>query len=102
MAMTPQDHADQADLRDDVFGLVRKWEELGIDPDDFLRCARCHRFFPGMLDEVDANEELCTCKLCFCGEPIGEDVAEMYDPQRPGPAVICHPGCGLRCGLEVA
>lgn len=29
-------------LTDDLGSLVDEWEKLGIDPDDFLTCSRCH------------------------------------------------------------
>jgi hypothetical protein len=31
-------------LEAELAGLTMSWQELGIDPDDFIKCALCHEF----------------------------------------------------------
>jgi hypothetical protein len=50
-------------LEADMTSLAMKWQELGIDPDDFLRCYVCHKFFPLLVEGQDVPEE----ELCKCG-----------------------------------
>lgn len=44
-------------LSNDLGNLAAQWEEIGIDPDDFLKCAGCHEF---MFDE-DGRPRDCRC-----------------------------------------
>lgn len=45
-------------LGSDLAGLAMKWRELGIDPDDFVKCAECGQYF---VDE-QGNPIPCGCK----------------------------------------
>lgn len=44
-------------LSSDLISLSEKWQKLGIDPDDFVRCGKCHEFF---VDE-DGGFIDCVC-----------------------------------------
>jgi len=58
--MPPETH-----LLSDLAGLADKWVELGIDPDDFLRCATCHKFFADLVEGTEPAvepDELCDCE----------------------------------------
>jgi hypothetical protein len=56
----------ETQLTSDLAHTAEEWERLGIDPDDFLRCGRCHRFIPSLVEgtepPVDSDD------LCECGE----------------------------------
>jgi hypothetical protein len=49
----------EAHLTSDLAGLVEEWEELGIDPDDFVKCGVCHKYF---VDQ-QGNSIACDCDL---------------------------------------
>jgi hypothetical protein len=58
--MPPETH-----LLSDMAGLVGKWEELGIDADDFLRCGACHKFIASLVEGTEpplGADELCDCE----------------------------------------
>jgi len=47
----------------DVSNLQMAWRELGIDSDSFLKCSRCHKFMPLLVEGLGVPEdELCTCR----------------------------------------
>lgn len=51
-------------LANDLGNLVAQWEELGIDPDDFLKCAQCHKFMRELVEGTEpvlTEDELCHC-----------------------------------------
>lgn len=65
---TPTEH-----LGSDLGHLAMGWQELGIDPDDFVKCGRCHRWIRELVsteDEIFDGEllpgipdsECCTCE----------------------------------------
>jgi hypothetical protein len=47
---TPEEH-----LSSDLHNLAIGWQEQGIDPDDFLKCGKCHKW---MRDCVSAEDEV--------------------------------------------
>lgn len=51
--ITPQD-----ELALDLISLVHGWAKLGIDPDDFVKCSRCHEYW---VDEEGAPRH-CQCE----------------------------------------
>jgi len=51
---TPEEH-----LNADLTSLAMSWTELGIDPDDFLKCALCHEI---MFDPANHGEPRECCK----------------------------------------
>lgn len=51
-------------LGGDLANLAMGWMELGIDPDDFLKCAVCHKFFRDLVEDLPdppGEDELCAC-----------------------------------------
>lgn len=40
-------------LSSDLGNLALGWQELGIDPDDFLKCGRCHKFMRDLVSDKD-------------------------------------------------
>jgi hypothetical protein len=48
---TPEEH-----LTGDLLSLGMAWQELGIDPDAFLRCAVCHEYM------IDSDGTVVDCK----------------------------------------
>ncbi len=58
----PFEPSPETALTSDLMGLAEEWEKLGIDPDDFCRCGKCHRFFADMKLESDPVDMLyCEC-----------------------------------------
>ena len=50
------------DLTTDLGNLIPQWEELGISPDDFVRCGVCHRVLNfAALPEDFAEGDVCGC-----------------------------------------
>lgn len=59
------DETAEGRLSNDLSNLVAQWEELGIDPDDFLKCGKCHKWFRDLTEGTDppiAEEDYCTCE----------------------------------------
>ena len=54
-------------LRSDLARLAQGWEDLGIDPDDFVRCGTCHEF----LVDDDGSFRLCACERAAAVEVKG-------------------------------
>lgn len=44
-------------LQNEFGNLVAQWQELGIDPDDFVRCAQCGEY----TVEQDGSDRRCGC-----------------------------------------
>lgn len=44
-------------LQNDLGNLVAQWQELGIDPDDFVRCGQCGEY---TIDEL-GDDRMCAC-----------------------------------------
>lgn len=53
---------DKKDLSSDLSNLSAQWEELGIEPDAFVTCARCHRIF----DFAALPEDFIKGNVCGC------------------------------------
>lgn len=49
------------DLSVDLAKLPAQWEALGIDPDDFVRCAECRLIIRGFEIEGDQEKDICHC-----------------------------------------
>lgn len=52
------DDTPEGALQNDLGNLLAQWQELGIDPDDFVKCAQCGEY---TLDE-DGYDLECACK----------------------------------------
>jgi len=57
------DETPEGQLKNDLGNLVAQWEELGIDPDDFVKCATCGEYF------VDERGDFIDCA---CDREQGE------------------------------
>jgi hypothetical protein len=60
----PFEPSPEAELGADMMRMHEGWEELGIDADDFLKCARCHRFIKELVEGTEPplqENELCMC-----------------------------------------
>lgn len=57
-------------LQSDLANLALGWIELGIDPDDFLRCGTCHKWITGIGIEEDPDIDVAT-DMCECPDEEG-------------------------------
>ncbi len=48
----------QEQLTGGLVGLAMSWQEMGVDPDSFLRCGACKEFF---IDPVTFDNIPCGC-----------------------------------------
>lgn len=64
--MPPETH-----LLSDMAGLAAGWEEIGIDPDDFLRCATCKKFIEELVVGTEPPVE--PDDMCRCPEEGDDD-----------------------------
>ena len=95
-------------LANDLLDLVAQWEELGIDPDDFVKCGKCHEY---MVTQM-GDERSCACERKKNGQSEVEDAfvdvvdfnevnyAEYLEfnehPEYDGKVITFHicPACG--------
>lgn len=47
---TPEEH-----LTSDLHNVAMGWVEIGIDPDDFLKCGVCHKWMRDCVDSEDVT-----------------------------------------------
>ncbi len=47
---TPEEH-----LRGDLYNLSIGWQEVGVDPNDFLKCGKCHKWIRDLVDREDVT-----------------------------------------------
>ena len=64
MNFPPYNEGPLLKLAGELMRLTEEWEKLGIDPDDFLRCGKCHKFIYDLVKDTDppvARGECCEC-----------------------------------------
>lgn len=53
----PSNATPEGQLGNALINLASQWEEMGIDPDDFVKCGACHEYF---VNE-DGTDRDCKC-----------------------------------------
>ena len=95
-------------LKNDIINLVAQWEELGIDPDDFVKCGKCHEYTVTQM----GDDRECACERKESGQSGIEDApVDVVDfrevdyseyrefnehPEYDGKVITFHlcPACG--------
>lgn len=65
MTFPPYKPTAEQELTGDLMRISEGWEELGIDADDFVKCAKCHKYIYDLVKGTEPPlkiSELCTCQ----------------------------------------
>lgn len=65
MTFPPYKPEPEQQLTGELMRLTDEWEKLGIDPDDFVKCSRCHLYIRDLVEGTEPPldlSELCNCQ----------------------------------------